>query len=80
MGQGWPKSWKEGKIVPIVKKGEGDTVEKYRGITLMPSAYKVYATVLAERLREEVEREGPYPTESGRLQKRDGDDGQRTCA
>lgn len=56
MGQGWPESWKEGEIVPVVKKGEGDTVEEYRGITLMPSAYKVYATVLAERLREEVER------------------------
>lgn len=51
LGQGWPESWKEGEIVPLVKKGEGDRVEEYRGITLMPSPYKVYAMVLAERLR-----------------------------
>lgn len=41
-----------------MKKGKGDRVEEYRGITLMPSVYKVYAMVLVERLREEVERGG----------------------
>lgn len=44
--------------MPIVKKGEGNRVEEYRGITPMPSAYKVYAMVLAERLREKGERGG----------------------
>lgn len=39
----------------IIKKGEGVTVEEYRGITVMPTLYKVYASVLVERLREETE-------------------------
>lgn len=29
------EAWKEGEIVPIVKKGGGDKVEDYREITLM---------------------------------------------
>lgn len=51
-GEGWPESWKDGIIVPIVKKGEGKSVGHYRGVTLMP---RVYTMVLAERLREEME-------------------------
>jgi len=47
--------------VPIVKRGEGEKVEDCRGITLMQTAYKVYAMILAERLREEVERKGVLP-------------------
>lgn len=54
-GEGWPRGWNEGLIVPVLKKGEGRVVEEYRGITLMPTMYKIYATILAERLREEVE-------------------------
>lgn len=45
---------KEGVIVPILKKGGGEKVEEYRGVTLMSTLYKVYAAVLAERLREEL--------------------------
>jgi len=60
-GGGWPESWKEGMIVPIVKKGEGERVENYRGVTLLSTLYKVYVAVLAEKLREEVERKGSIP-------------------
>ena len=42
-------------MVPVVKKGAGENVEDYRGITLTQTAYKVYASVLAERVRVEVE-------------------------
>lgn len=48
-------------IVPIVKKEEGMVVEEYRGIPLMPTLYKIYASALAERLREEVERKAVIP-------------------
>jgi len=34
---------------------ESERVEDYRGVTLMPTLYKVYAGVLGERLREEIE-------------------------
>ena len=37
----------------VVKKGEGKRVEEYRGVTLIPTLYKVYAS--ANRLREDVE-------------------------
>lgn len=57
-GEGWPEEWKEGVIVPIVKKGEGERVEEYRGVTLMTTVYKLYAAVLAERLREDLEGRG----------------------
>lgn len=42
-------------VVPVVKKGDGRKVSNYRGVTLTQTAYKVYVTVLMERLREEVE-------------------------
>jgi len=31
-GEGWPEQWKNGIIVPLVKKGVGDKVEDYRGV------------------------------------------------
>lgn len=54
--KGWIEEYSEGIIVPIVRKGEERRIEEYRGVTLTPTLYKVYMTVLASRLREEVER------------------------
>lgn len=59
--KGWPEVWKEGVVVPILKKGEGNVVGDYRGVTLMPTAYKIYAAVLAERLKEAIERKELIP-------------------
>jgi len=47
--------------VPIVKKGEGGNVDKYKGVTLLPILYKLYVSVLAERLNVEIERKGIVP-------------------
>lgn len=53
-------------ITPIYKKGDAGDVRNYRGITLLCTAYKVYAAILAERLREEIERKGRLPeTQAG---------------
>lgn len=60
-GEGWIEDWSEGIIVPVVKKGEGTRVEEYRGVSLTPTLYKLYASVLAKRLREEVEGKGLFP-------------------
>ena len=49
-GEGWPVGWKEGVVVPV--KGAGERVEDYRGTQ---TEYKIYASVLAERLSVEVE-------------------------
>lgn len=51
----------EGEIIPIVKKGEGEKVENYRGVTVMFSLYKVYAAVLAESVIEDIEEKGILP-------------------
>lgn len=48
-------------IIPIVKKREGEGVGDYRGVTLMPTLYKVYVAIITERLREEVEKKKIVP-------------------
>lgn len=50
-----PEEWREGLIIPIYKKGEKKKVENYRGVTLLNTAYKIYARILNERLLKEVE-------------------------
>lgn len=59
-GEGWPEEWKDGLIVPIRKKGNGEGTED-RGISIMPSLYKIYVSILTERLKEEIERKEIVP-------------------
>lgn len=47
--------------MPLFKRREGEVVSDYRGVTLMPTLYKVYAAVLAERIRRIVEEERLIP-------------------
>lgn len=42
-------------------KEEKDKVENYRGISLLCSAYKVYAEILRKKLEKEVEEKGLLP-------------------
>ncbi|EZA53582.1 hypothetical protein X777_06938 [Ooceraea biroi] len=44
------------------KKGNGDRMEDYRRITLTQTAYRVYAAILAERLKEEMEAKRMLPS------------------
>lgn len=60
-GEEWLEEWNEGIIVPIRKKGEGEKVEDYREVTIMPTLYKVYTRILEERLEREVEEGGRIP-------------------
>lgn len=48
-------------VVLIRKKGDGKEVGNYRGITLMSSLYKVYAMILAERLKKDIENKRIIP-------------------
>ncbi|XP_033313971.1 uncharacterized protein LOC117212930 [Bombus bifarius] len=52
-GEGIPEDWKKGVICPIYKK-EDKRIAK-RGITLMDIAYKIYAGILDEKLKAEIE-------------------------
>jgi len=51
-----PRDWKMSVIVPIFKKGDQDRAENYRGISLLCTAYKIFAEILRGRLETEVER------------------------
>ncbi|XP_024873965.1 uncharacterized protein LOC112455963 [Temnothorax curvispinosus] len=50
-----PEDWKTSIIVPLHKRGDEEKVENYRGISLLCSAYKIYAEVLRCRLKREVD-------------------------
>lgn len=53
--KGLPKDWNKGIITPIFKRGEKKDVKNYRGITLIDTAYKIYTSILNEKLKEEAE-------------------------
>jgi len=53
-----PRDWRRNIILPLYKRGEKEEVTNYRGISLLCSAYKVYAEILRSRMEEEVERKG----------------------
>ena len=41
-----PDEWKESIIVPICKKGDKTDCNNYRGISLLPTTYKVLSNIL----------------------------------
>lgn len=64
-----PEEWKKEIICPIFKKDGKEDVRNYRGITLMDTAYKLYASILNERLKNEIDeklKEGQFGFKRGR--------------
>jgi hypothetical protein len=51
-----PKHWNGGKVCPIHKKGGKLKCNNYRPITLLHTAYKIYAILLNKRLSDIVEK------------------------
>lgn len=51
-----PEDWRIGIITSIFKKGDVSKVENYRGISLLCTAYKIYAEIVRRRLETQTER------------------------
>jgi hypothetical protein len=45
-----PEQWKELIIVPIYKKGDKTDSSNYRGISLLPTTYKILSNILLPKL------------------------------
>jgi hypothetical protein len=41
-----PESWQKAIVISIHKKGDINNQENYRGISLLNSGYKIYASVI----------------------------------
>ena len=52
-----PQEWETGMVINIHKKGTKSKCENYRGITLLPTAYKLFANIIKNRLNEHLEDE-----------------------
>ena len=44
------KEWKESIIVPIYRKGDKTNCSNYRGISLLPTMYKMLSNILLSRI------------------------------
>jgi len=45
-----PEEWKESIIITIHKKGDKTDCSNYRGISLLPTTYKILSNILLSRL------------------------------
>jgi hypothetical protein len=45
-----PQQWKESIIVPIHEKGDKTDCNNYRGIPILPTAYKIISNIILVRL------------------------------
>ena len=51
------QEWETGMAINIRKKGTKRKCENYRGITLLPTGYKLFANIIRNRLNEHLEDE-----------------------
>ena len=56
----FPESWSEGLILPLHKKGSVDSVENYRGITLLSVISELFTRILNNRLSHWAEDNSVY--------------------
>ena len=51
----FPKSWKDGIIIPVYKQGNKLDVNKYRGITISSCLGKLFCYIINDRISQELE-------------------------
>lgn len=64
--------WREGIVTPIHKKGDKDCLNNYRGITLTSTVYKIYASILNDRIIQSVEEKGGWGDNQAGFRKEQG--------
>jgi hypothetical protein len=50
------EDWRKSIICPIFKKGDKLTCSNYRGISLLPTSYKILIRILKKRLDANIEK------------------------
>jgi len=46
-----PNEWRNAVIIPIYKKGDRRETQKYRGISILNTCYKIYSKILNMKLQ-----------------------------
>lgn len=64
-----PKDWRKSIIVLLYKKGDKKLVKNYRGISLLCTAYKIYAEILRNKLEKEAKMKEMIPVTQARFRK-----------
>lgn len=54
-----PRQWSESEIILLYKKGDPDNISNYRPISLLPSLYKLFSSLLEKRLKVATEKFQP---------------------
>jgi sorting nexin-29 len=52
-----PQDWETGIVINIYKKGSKSKYENYRGMTLLPTAYKMFTNIMKNKLNAYLEEE-----------------------
>ena len=65
----FPKSWKDGIIIPVYKQGNKLDVNNYRGITISSCLGKLFCHVINDRISQELESKNFIKSEQARFRK-----------
>ena len=60
-----PEAWHMSRVAAIFKKGDPAQCENYRPISLLPVGYKLFATILLQRLKDAGAEDRIWPTQFG---------------
>lgn len=54
-----PTQWSESNIILLYKKGDPENISNYRPISLLPSIYKLFSTIINQRINVSLEQKQP---------------------
>ena len=60
-----PNSWHKANVVSIFKKGDSALLKKYRPISLLQVTYKLFASILLQRLKNAGAEQRLWPSQFG---------------